>query len=162
MKLSYLLKAPADNTYLSDRVFTSGYNNVGGGYAARVIGYTASTKTIRLIALSDYHYEGQEGWSADHYQVGDVIYISTGNSDYKDFQKKTIVSVTPNTTTTTSGDTSYTTLNYIDIELDSEISVFSDDATVSDSQSFDPTNISTSSLRMHCPISQVVRCVVLH
>lgn len=141
MKLSYLLKAPADNTYLSDRVFTSGYNNVGGGYAARVIGYTASTKTIRLIALSDYHYVGNDGWSADHYQVGDVIYISTGNSDYKDFQKKTIVSVTPNTTTTTSGDTSYTTLNYIDIELDSEISVFSNDTTVSDSQSFDPTNI---------------------
>ena len=141
MKLSYLLKAPADNTYLSDRVFTSGYNNVGGGYAARVIGYTASTKTIRLIALSDYHYEGNNGWSADHYQVGDVIYISTGNADYKDFQKKTIVSVTPNTTTTTSGDTSYTTLNHIDIELDSEISVFSNDTTVSDSQTFDPTNI---------------------
>lgn len=141
MKLSCILKASTDNTYLSDRVFTSGYNNIGGGYAARVIGYTASTKTIRLIALSDHHYEDESGWSADYYHVGDTIYISTGNSDYKDFQKKTIVSVTPNTTTSGSGDTVYTTLNYIDIELDSEIDVFTDDATVSDSQTFDPTNI---------------------
>ena len=130
-----------DNTYLSDRAFIDGFNNVGGGYAARVIGYTASTKTIRLIALSDYHYEGEEGWKASLYQVGAPIYISTGNSDYKDFQKKTIVSVTPNTTSFTSGGTTTVTLNYIDIELDSEVSVFSDNETVSESSSFDPTNI---------------------
>ena len=141
MKLSDLLKSPLDNQYLSARVFTTGYNNIGGGYAARIIGYTASTKTIRLVALTDYHYNEDLGWSADRYQIGDTIYISTGNQDHHHYHAKKIVSVTPNTTTVGSGDTVSTMLNHIDIELDSAISMYQSDEEVSTSNTFDPTNI---------------------